>query len=156
MSLGRAWNRYQCLSDNSDDSDTSDNETQQRQVDQQIRVTPIPFTLRTSSTPTTPIGRKTPWHPTTAKGNPPDDEPPTEGRDGRPTPTPISNASIMGTLPQVFTGNRTLSDDFMEEVKGYLRLNQDVPGFNSPIKRVALTLTLIQGPEVAGWKRDMD
>src|SRR5579859_6969396 len=105
MSLGRAWNRYQCLSD---DSDASDDETQQ-QVDQQIRVTPIPFTLRTSSTPTTPIERKTPLYPTIAKGNPPDDEPPTEERNRHPLPTPIRNVSTMGTLPQVFTGDRTMA-----------------------------------------------
>ena len=30
-----------------------------------------------------------------------------------------------------------------------------MPGFNSPIKKAALTLTLIKGPEVAGWIRDM-
>jgi hypothetical protein len=61
----------------------------------------------------------------------------------------------MGGLPQVFNGDRARADDFIEEVKGYLRLNQDVAGYNSPIKKVAFTLTLIKGPEVAGWTRDI-
>ena len=30
-----------------------------------------------------------------------------------------------------------------------------MPGFNSPIKKAALTLTVIKGPEVAGWVRNM-
>jgi len=61
----------------------------------------------------------------------------------------------MGGLLQVFTGDRLIADDFIEEVKGYLRLNHDVAGYNSPIKKVALTLTLMKGPQVAGWTRDM-
>jgi len=61
----------------------------------------------------------------------------------------------MGGLPQVFTGDHLFADDFIEEVKGYLRLNQDVAGYNSPIKKVALTLTLIKGPQVAGWTCNM-
>ena len=61
----------------------------------------------------------------------------------------------MGSLPQIFTGNHTRADDFIEEVRGYLCLNQDVAGFNSPMKKVSLTLTLIKGPEVAGWVQDM-
>ena len=61
----------------------------------------------------------------------------------------------MGSLPQIFTGDRTKATEFIEEVKGYIQLNQDVPGFNSPIKKAALTLTLIKGPEVTGWVRNM-
>jgi hypothetical protein len=56
----------------------------------------------------------------------------------------------MGGLPQVFNGDRARADDFIEEVKGYLRLNQDVARYNFPIKKVTFTLTLIKGPEVAG------
>ena len=64
---------------------------------------------------------------------------------------PAEGPTIMGNLPQIFTGDRTKATEFIEEVKGHIRLNQDVPGFNSPIKKAALTLTLIKGPEVAGW-----
>ena len=61
----------------------------------------------------------------------------------------------MGKLPEVFTGDKTRADDFIEEVKAYLRLNADVAGFNSPMKKVAFTVTLMKGPEVAGWTRDI-
>jgi Retrotransposon gag protein len=43
----------------------------------------------------------------------------------------------------------------MQEVKAYLRLNQDVPGFNSPMKKVAFVLTHMKGPDVARWARDI-
>jgi hypothetical protein len=65
------------------------------------------------------------------------------------------DVKAMGGLPQVFNGDHTKADDFIEEVKGYLRLNQDVAGYNSPIKKVAFTLTLIKGSEVAGWTCDI-
>jgi hypothetical protein len=65
------------------------------------------------------------------------------------------NVKTMGQLPQVFTGNRNQVDNFIEEVKGYLQLNQDVAGFDSPIKKIAFTLMLIKGPDMAGWTRDM-
>ena len=55
----------------------------------------------------------------------------------------------MGSLPRIFTGDCTRANDFIEEVQGYLCLNQDVAGFNSSMKKVSLTLTLIKRPEVA-------
>jgi hypothetical protein len=57
----------------------------------------------------------------------------------------------MGQLPQVFTGDCARADDFIEEVKGYLRLNQDVAGFDSPMKKIAFMLMLIKGTDTAGW-----
>ena len=61
----------------------------------------------------------------------------------------------MGQLPFVFDGDQTKADDFIDEVKSYLLLNQDVSRFNSPIKKVAFTITLIKGPNTAGWTRDI-
>ena len=61
----------------------------------------------------------------------------------------------MGQLPFVFDGDRTKADDFIDKVKGYLLLNQDVNRFNSPIKKVAFTLTLITGTDTTGWTRDI-
>jgi hypothetical protein len=61
----------------------------------------------------------------------------------------------MGQLPQVFTSDRARADDFIEEVKGYLRLNQDVAGFNLPMKKIAFMLTLIKGTDTTGWTWDM-
>jgi len=49
----------------------------------------------------------------------------------------------------MFSGNHTYTDNFIEEVKTYLRLNDDVPRFNLPIKQIAFVLTLIKGPDVA-------
>ena len=57
----------------------------------------------------------------------------------------------MGQLPFVFDGDRTRADDFIDKVKSYLLLNQDVSGFNLPIKKVAFTLTLIKRPNTVGW-----
>jgi Retrotransposon gag protein len=62
---------------------------------------------------------------------------------------------MMGQLPQTFTGDCTQADNFIEEVKGYLRLNRDVAGFDSPMKKIAFTLTLIKGPDVTGWIHDI-
>ena len=90
------------------------------------------------------------------EGGPPDAEPPRDGEPiARPSHATIDGPTIMGNLPQTFTGDHTKATEFIEEVKGYIRLNQDVPGFNSPIKKAALTLTLIKGPEVAGWVHNM-
>ena len=55
----------------------------------------------------------------------------------------------MGKKPVIFTGNCTKADNFIEEVKAYFCVNQDVARFDSPIKKVAFTLTLIKGDEVA-------
>ena len=59
----------------------------------------------------------------------------------------------MGALPIPFDGNRERADDFIEELKAYIRLNQGLMA--SYIKRVALTLTLLKGPLVASWAKDM-
>ena len=82
---------------------------------------------------------------------------------GQPAPAGQGQAAIpaaadikaMGNLPHEFTGDRTKANKFIEEVKAYFRVNEDIAGFNSPIKKVAFTLTLIKGDEVAGWVRDM-
>ena len=83
------------------------------------------------------------------------------GGGGHPAPQPqqpipaAADIKAMGKLPEIFGGNREQADDFIEAIKGYLRLNQDIAGFDSPIKKVAFTLTHMQGPEVAGWVKDM-
>ena len=65
-------------------------------------------------------------------------------------PVPVAaDVRTMGEKPAIFTGDRTKAEDFIEEVKAYFHVNQDVAGFNSPIKKVAFTLTLIKGDEVA-------
>jgi hypothetical protein len=61
----------------------------------------------------------------------------------------------MGQLPQIFTGDHSKADNFIKEVKGYLCLNQDMVGFDSPMKKMAFTLMLIKGEDTAGWTRNM-
>ena len=83
------------------------------------------------------------------------------GRGGPPAAAPqgvvpaTNNVKAMGSLPQIFTGDRLQADNFIEEVKGYLCLNHDVAGFNLPIKKVVFTLTLLKGDKVAMWAQDM-
>ncbi len=59
----------------------------------------------------------------------------------------------MGANPPIFNGDRDEADDFISKVEEYLLLNDNVAGFNSPKKKVTLTLTFMQGPEVAKWTK---
>jgi len=59
----------------------------------------------------------------------------------------------MGELPDVFNGDQTKAEAFIDQLNHYFLLNLDVPGFNSPIKKVTLAITLIKGSDVAGWTR---
>ena len=61
----------------------------------------------------------------------------------------------MGSLPRIFDGDRTQAEAFLTEFLGYLILNQGVAGFESPIRQVALALTLIKGEKVNLWVRNM-
>ena len=74
-------------------------------------------------------------------------QPQPAGQGQAPIPV-VADVRTMGEKPAIFTGNCTKADDFIEEVKVYFHVNQDVAGFNSPIKKVAFTLTLIKGDEV--------
>ena len=88
---------------------------------------------------------------------PPNGGPPAGGQPPatqQPVP-PAADVKAMGSLPQIFYGDRSKADDFIEEVKGYFCLNADVPGYNSPYKKVAFTLTLVKGKETAQWVRNM-
>jgi hypothetical protein len=62
----------------------------------------------------------------------------------------------MGDLLDTFTGDHIKANGFLGKVKRYLNLNFDASGFNSPIKKVTLTLTLIKGENIEGWTRSMD
>ncbi len=64
-----------------------------------------------------------------------------------------ANVKAMGANPPIFNGNRDDADDFISKVEEYLLLNDDVAGFNSPKKKVALMLTFMQGAKVAEWMR---
>jgi Ty3 transposon capsid-like protein len=61
----------------------------------------------------------------------------------------------MGNLPQVFNGDQKNARAFLDSILGYFRANARVPSLNSPMRKVSIALTLIQGTQVATWVRDM-
>ncbi len=67
--------------------------------------------------------------------------------------TAAANVKAMGRDPPLFQGERKKADTLMNKVKKYLTLNDDIAGFNSPKKKVALILTFMQAPEVEEWTR---
>ena len=60
-----------------------------------------------------------------------------------------------GMMPQPFDGDRAKAEAFLRELRLYMMANQGVPGFESPIRRVAITLTFIKGLKVDGWVEAM-
>ena len=68
---------------------------------------------------------------------------------------PAADVKAIGALPQVFYGDRTKANNFINKVKAYLHLNTDIMGYSSPFKKVAFTLTLVKGESTAQWVRDM-
>jgi hypothetical protein len=54
----------------------------------------------------------------------------------------------MGQLPPIFDEDQTKLEEFLDLLKAYFRLNHQVPAFQSFLTRIALALTLIQGPLV--------
>jgi len=99
-------------------------------------------------------------------GGPPDDDNDLDGGASNKEPNgnhlqnmvPIPQAhdiKAMGSLPRIFDGDRTWAEAFLTEFLGYLILNQQVAGFKSPIRQVALALTLIKGEKVDLWVHNM-
>ena len=64
-------------------------------------------------------------------GGPPPGQPAPVGQGQAAVPA-AADIKVMGNLPHKFTGNRTKADDFIEEVKAYFHVNEDVAGFNLP------------------------
>lgn len=88
-------------------------------------------------------------------GGGPPAAPPTAGPNAAYQPVAVAgDVELMGQPPQIFDGDRTKADDFVDQVRAYLRLNRDVAGFNSPMK-MAFMLSYIQGKETSAWKRKM-
>jgi len=57
--------------------------------------------------------------------------------------------------PQPFNRERTKAEAFLRELRLYMMANQGVPGFESPIRHVAIALTFIKGPKVDEWVEAM-
>ena len=65
------------------------------------------------------------------------------------------SVKAIGKDPDDFKGDRKEAEMFLEQVENYLFLNKDVAGFNSPMKKIAYTLSCMKGPKVKGWAHDM-
>ena len=70
------------------------------------------------------------------------------GGGGNPAQAAIGDRKPMGTLPTIFEGDRSKAESFLREFSTYLLINYDVPALASFIKRIAIALTCIKGPEV--------
>jgi hypothetical protein len=82
--------------------------------------------------------------------------------EGPPAPQPLpSNALVpvpvvadmraMGNKPKNFYRDRAKADTFIEDIKAYLRLNEDVARYNSPKNKIAFTLKCMKDNKVSGW-----
>ena len=65
------------------------------------------------------------------------------------------NVKETGEKLAIFDRDQTKADQFIEEVQQYLALNHLVLGFNSHLRNMMFTLTLIKGPNIARWVRDI-
>ena len=61
----------------------------------------------------------------------------------------------MGALPEPFTSKWAKAGHFIEAMKTYVRLNRQVPGFESSIQKINLALTLKHGEKVARWVKNV-
>jgi Retrotransposon gag protein len=64
---------------------------------------------------------------------------------------PPKPVSLQGTVPTIFTGERSLSETFMRDFKIYKTMNPLADVMKQPYARVAMALSLIQGPKVDNW-----
>ena len=64
---------------------------------------------------------------------------------------PQGDGKPMGALPTIFEGDRSKAESFLREFSTYLLVNYDIPALASFIKRIAIALTCIKGPEVNQW-----
>jgi hypothetical protein len=64
-----------------------------------------------------------------------------------PAPTAPANRDdrLMGSLPQPYEGDQKLARTFLDQLVHYFQVNAQVPGLNSAIRKVSITLTLFQG-----------
>ena len=66
-----------------------------------------------------------------------------------------ADVRLMGSLPAIFTGNWAEAEHFINGVQAYIRLNREVPGFTSLMKKIALVLPLMQEDKVVDWENNM-
>jgi Retrotransposon gag protein len=64
---------------------------------------------------------------------------------------PLKPVSLQGTVPTIFTGERSLSETFMHDFKIYKIMNPLADVMKQPYVRIATALSLIRGPKVDNW-----
>jgi Retrotransposon gag protein len=64
---------------------------------------------------------------------------------------PLKPVSLQGTVPTIFTGERSLSDTFMHDFKIYKIMNPLANVMKQPYAHVTTALSLIRGPKVDNW-----
>jgi hypothetical protein len=101
------------------------------------------------------------------RSGPPDDDPdyPEGGddddeddlyHDAFPAAVPAGpDGKVLGNLPSPFTGDRSRADEFLTNMQAYFRLNIKNAQIRSPMTRVAMCLSTMEGPDVEEWKRDV-
>jgi hypothetical protein len=99
------------------------------------------------------------------RGGPPDDDPDQPGgggddddlyHDAFPPVVPAGpDGKILGNLPSPFNGDRARAEEFLMNMQAYFRLNIKNAQLRSPMTRVAMCLTNMEGTEIEEWKRDM-
>ena len=72
-------------------------------------------------------------------------------RGGNPNQPAQGDGKPMGALPTIFKGDHSKAESFLREFSTYLLVNYDVPALASFIKRIAIALMCIKGPEVNRW-----
>ena len=68
---------------------------------------------------------------------------------------PAEELKQASMTPQPFDRDRTKAEVFLRELRLYMMANQEVPGFKSPIRHIAIALTFIKGPKVDRWVEAM-
>jgi hypothetical protein len=61
----------------------------------------------------------------------------------------------MGSPPRIFNGDRQQADVFLNKLLTYICINIGVPGFKSPLRKIALALTYIKGDKVNRWAKSV-
>ncbi|KAI0285199.1 hypothetical protein BC826DRAFT_1109376 [Russula brevipes] len=69
--------------------------------------------------------------------------------------TNTPDGKILGNLPSAFTGDRARAEEFLTNMQAYFRLNIKNAQMRSPMTRVALCLSTMEGPDIEEWKRDI-
>ena len=62
---------------------------------------------------------------------------------------------MKGNPPTIFTGDRSKSDDFLQEFKIYCMANSQNNSMLVPLDRISLAISFIRGPMVNDWVEHM-